>query len=273
MLQSSNYFSPIHMVLTVTAADNNGSSSSPHKSLKHASLDYFAIPNLTPKGPRTNADVGQPHDATLKLGDDGDIRCGSWWCAAGGWPSLKQRVTTEIFFVWQGQGCLTDLDGQRHYFGPGDTVILPKGWSGRWDILEDVHKVWFVHDHPNIEVNPGGGVIRVQIANYHTFAPQYMEALGVRGDAIHGAPSATCQTLFDVGPTAVGVWTCTAGSFPVKERTTTECMHVLEGVFFLTNAHDNTAQRCVAGDTVILPKGWSGYWDIIEPMKKLWCVV
>jgi uncharacterized cupin superfamily protein len=246
----------------------NGISSN---TFQHAPLDYFAIPNLTPKGPRANADVGQPHDATLKLGQDGDLRSGSWWCAAGGWPSLKQRATTEIFFVLKGQGCLTDIDGMRHYFGPGDTVILPKGWCGRWDVLEDIHKVWFVHDHPNIEVpcQP----IRAQIANYHTYAPKYMESQGVRVDAIHGSPSTTSQTLFDVGPTAVGVWTCTPGSFPVINRATTECFHVLEGVFFLTNAEGYTARRCVAGDTVILPQGWSGYWDVIEPVKKLWCVV
>jgi len=44
---------------------------------------------------------------------------------------------------------------------------------------------------------------------------------------------------------------------------------VLEGVFFLTNT-DGTARRCVAGDTVVLPKGWAGMWDVIETVKKVW---
>lgn len=255
----------------ISPKGNNGGSNSNNKKFQHATLDYFAIPNLVPKGPRANADVGQPHDASLKLGQDGDLRSGSWFCAAGGWPSLKQRTTTEIFYVIKGQGCLTDLDGMRHYFGPGDTVILPKGWSGRWDVLEDIHKVWFVHDHPNIEVT--AQPIRVQIANYHTFAPQYMVSSGIRADAIHGSPSTASKVLYDVGPTEVGIWTCTPGSFPVINRQNTECCHVLEGVFFLTNAEDNTSRRCGPGDTVILPKGWSGYWDVIEPVKKLWCVV
>lgn len=239
--------------------------------LIHASKNDFDISNMTPKGPRPNADVGKPHDKTLRLGQDRNIRAGTWWCAAGGWPSLEQRATTEIFYVLKGQGCLTDLDGMRHYFGPGDVVVLPKGWSGRWDVLEDIHNVWFVHEHPNIEhkTNP----IRVEIANYNTFAPQYMTQYGIRKDAIHGSPSAASRTLYEVGPTEVGVWTCTAGSFPVTNRPTTECLHVLEGVFFLTNAVDGTARRCVPGDTVILPKGWSGYWDVIEPLKKLWVIV
>lgn len=117
----------------------------------HAPLSYFHVSKLAPKGPRKGADVGTPHDATRPLllkdgvsavsGVQGTIRAGSWWCAAGGWPSPNERTTTEIFYVLSGYGCLTDLDGVRHYFGPGDVCILPKGWSGRWDIAEDLHKV------------------------------------------------------------------------------------------------------------------------------------
>ena len=59
------------------------------------------------------------------------------------------------------------------------------------------------------------------------------------------------------------------GSFPVKERSTTEAFHVLEGVAFLTNS-DGSARRCTAGDTVVLPVGWSGSWDVIESVKKVW---
>ena len=95
----------------------------------HAPLSYFDVSLLTSKGPRKGADIGEPHDATRKFADLGTtLRSGSWWCAAGGWPSMTPRATTEIFFVLTGHGCLTDADGQRHFFGPGDTVILPKGW-------------------------------------------------------------------------------------------------------------------------------------------------
>ena len=236
----------------------------------HAPLSHFAIDKLTPKGPRKNADVGRPHDATRKLAQVGAVRTGSWWCAAGGWPSLSQRATTEIFLVLSGHGCLTDLDGQQHYFGPGDTVVLPKGWSGRWDVLQDIHKVWVVHDHANIEEtsNP----IRARVAHYNQCAPQYLSSLTARTDAIHGSPHSGADTIYTMGPTEVGYWMCTPGSFPVIDCDSTECFHVLEGVFFLTNA-DGTAMRCVAGDTVMLPKGWTGHWDIIETVKKLWVIV
>lgn len=251
---------------TISAAAGASASTS----FVHAPLSYFALDQLEAKGPRANADVGQPHDATRPL-VKGTTSVGSWWCAAGGWPSPALRATTEVFFVFDGRGCLTDLDGMRHEFGPGDTVILPKGWSGRWDVLQDIHKVWVVVDHPNIEET--SSPIRAVIVPYNSLDPQYLTPQGVRSDATHGAPTTASKTVYDVGPTEVGCWTCTPGSFPVDSpRTTTEAFHVLEGVFFLTNA-DGSARRCVAGDTVKVPKSWTGYWDIIETVRKLWVVV
>ena len=236
----------------------------------HAPFSYFALDRLTPKGPRKNADVGQPHDATRQLVEVGSISAGSWWCAEGGWPSPALRTTTEVFYVFSGHGCVTDLDGTKNEFRKGDTVILPKGWSGRWDIMQPIHKVWFVHEHPNIEEtsNPIRAVITPSLGHQQKhMSPQF-----VLTDATHGSPTTALSTIYNVGPTKVGFWTCTGGSFPVTNLASTECFHVLEGVFFLANA-DGSARRCVAGDTVVLPKGWSGHWDVIETVKKLWVVV
>jgi len=249
----------------------NGACEGAAVTFSHAPLTYFALDKLTPKGPRKNADVGQPHDATRPLVKVGSVSSGSWWCAEGGWPSPALRATTEVFFVFSGRGCVTDLDGARHEFGVGDTVVLPKGWSGRWDIMEPIHKVWFVHDHPDVEET--SSPIRAVITPYITLAKQQsLTPQGVRTDAIHGSPSTASLTIYDKGPTEVGCWTCTPGSFRVVNRATTECFHVLEGVFFITNA-DGNARRCLAGDTVVLPKGWSGHWDVIETVRKLWVVV
>lgn len=29
--------------------------------------------------------------------------------------------------------------------GPGDLVILPPGWSGRWDVIETVRKIFAIY--------------------------------------------------------------------------------------------------------------------------------
>eukprot|EP00523_Entomoneis_sp_CCMP467_P007687 CAMPEP_0168731794 /NCGR_PEP_ID=MMETSP0724-20121128/7443_1 /TAXON_ID=265536 /ORGANISM="Amphiprora sp., Strain CCMP467" /LENGTH=350 /DNA_ID=CAMNT_0008778801 /DNA_START=29 /DNA_END=1081 /DNA_ORIENTATION=+ len=261
-------YSVANGVTTQTAPQDEGATVS--SSLAHAPRSYFDIPKLTPKGPRNNPDVGEPHDSSRKLAQMGMLRSGSWWCAEGGWPSPNARATTEIFFVLSGHGCLTDMDGARHFFGPGDTVLLPKGWSGRWDVMEAIHKVWFVVDH--LQIEEYGYPIRVLVTHYHQFAPQHLKQQGIRGDALDDTtPSPASSTLYDVGPTKVGIWTCSSGSFPMKSPL---CgFHVLEGVLLMHNDEDATTQRVVAGDTVVIPKGWTGYWDVIEPVKKLWVVV
>jgi uncharacterized protein len=96
---------------------------------------------------------------------------------------------------------------------------------------------------------------------------------GVRSDAIHGVPYTASQLVYSVGPsTMVGCWSCTPGSFPIHQLTNTQFFHVLEGVFFVTNP-DGTARRCAAGDTVVLPRGWSGLFDVVDTVRKLNVVV
>ena len=233
----------------------------------HGPISYFDIDKLKSKGPRSNADVGQPHDSTRPLVKVGSLSTGSWWCAAGGWPSPAPRATTEVFYVLKGHACVTDLDGTRNFFGPGDLVILPKGWSGRWDVLQDIHKIWMVTDHADV-LGSTGAIIK----QYNSFSPQQLTPSGVRENASHGSPETASDTYLDNGHMSVGAWTCSPGSFQASQRSTSEAFHLLEGVCFLTN-DDGSSHRCVAGDTVLLPKGWSGHWDVIETVKKLWVAV
>lgn len=240
----------------------------------HAPLTYFAIPKLTPKGPRKNADVGTPHDATRPLtsiiGETTETDAGSWWCAAGGWPSPNPRTTTEVFYVLSGRGRLTDADGMAHDFGPGDVCILPLGWSGRWDIFEDIHKVWVTHDHPPIEQE---GVIRIVVVSSDSMEKRNLVPSGVRSDATFGSPSTSFQMFYGSPVAEVGAWACSPGSFEVSEpQDCTIFFHVLDGTFFISNS-DGSAQRCESGDTIVLPKGWTGYWDIIDTVRKVWVAV
>ena len=144
---------------------------------------------------------------------------------------------------------------------------------GRWDVLEDIHKVWFVQDHANVEVTTDP--IRVTVSHYHEASPHHLLQQGIRPDAAFGTtPQTASRLLLDVGPTMVGYWTCTPGSFPVAAtQQRAEGFHIFEGSMFVTNQMDGSSQKCQAGDTVVLPKGWSGYFDVLETVKKLRVVV
>ena len=145
---------------------------------------------------------------------------------------------------------MTDPDGTPHPFGPGDTVVLPKGWYGRWDIEEFIHKIWTVTEHADVE-----GASR---------RPVVVGLADLAGGNVASEPATQKgSTVYDVGNVAVGSWTCTPGSFTVPTRASAETMHVLRGTGFVTNA-DGSSRRCVAGDTVVLPEGWSGTLDVVE---------
>ena len=120
-----------------------------------------------------------------------------------------------------------------------------------------------MHDHPDV-AGAADSVVRAVVAPL----PGAFRFAVVEG-ALHEAPANVAQTIYDVGPTRVGFLSCAPGNFIVAERKKAECFFVIEGVFFLTNP-DGSARRCAAGDTVVLPKGWSGLWNIIEPVSKVW---
>lgn len=238
-----------------------------------ASASYFATHNLRSKGPRPTYDWGSPADATRQLCDDGTFAAGAWFCTQGGWQSPSQKGATEIFYVLDGYGSLDDADGVRHYFGPGDNVIIPKGHTGRWDVNQDILKIWAVNDHEKIEEN--SSPIRVQVDHYNSWAPHFLTPTSDGNDPLYGPTSSSSvslsKTFYDVGPTKVGIWSSEPGNYVVNDGKRA-WIHVLEGVFIITNGNDGSARRCVAGDTIVLTAGWHGYVDVMETTKKLWTV-
>jgi uncharacterized cupin superfamily protein len=144
-------------------------------------------------------------------------------------------------------------------------------------------QLWLVHEHDEIEVNDD--TVRIIVKHYHELvSSQYQVGPVDIPNALYDTrPTLSTNTLFDVGSTEVSSSTISPGSFFVGARPTTEGFIVLEGTFVLTNSDfkskgdddspNNLAQRCGPGDLVLLPKGWSGYWDILETVKKVSVVV
>jgi uncharacterized cupin superfamily protein len=96
---------------------------------------------LEPTGPRAGADAGSPMTATRVLHDAGPLQVGIWECTPGGW-SIDNRPNTEIVHILAGAARITDADGAVRELLPGSAVVLPRGWSGRWDITQTVRKLY-----------------------------------------------------------------------------------------------------------------------------------
>ncbi len=94
-----------------------------------------------PIGPRTGADRGDPRMSLAEFYSEAGIDVGVWECTPGGW-AIHERPDTEVVHILEGRVRMTDSDGSTREIGPGDVMVLPKGWSGRWDILEFTRKLY-----------------------------------------------------------------------------------------------------------------------------------
>jgi len=67
-----------------------------------------------------------------------------------------------------------------------------------------------------------------------------------------------------------GVWTGAPGVWRVS-FTETEFCHLLEGKVVVT-ADGGDARIFVAGDAFVMPSGFTGTWEVVEPARKFYAV-
>ena len=94
-------------------------------------------------GPRTGADTGTPQMSGRIFYEGNGVQIGVWECTPGGW-AIENRPDHETVQILTGSARLTNADGTSVDLAAGDVLTLPKGWSGRWDILETVRKLYFI---------------------------------------------------------------------------------------------------------------------------------
>ncbi|HVQ87378.1 MAG TPA: cupin domain-containing protein [Actinomycetes bacterium] len=94
-------------------------------------------------GLRPGADSGQPMMSGRIFHDADGFQVGVWECTPGGW-AIENRPDSETVRILKGRARLTDVGGDSVELTAGDVLVLPKGWSGRWDILETVRKYYTV---------------------------------------------------------------------------------------------------------------------------------
>lgn len=101
--------------------------------------------DLPAAGQRAGADSGDPQLGLRMLAPEARGGTGIWECAPGGWPVVN-RPDTEFTYIISGRAKLTDdATGAVTEIAGGDLVILPPGWTGRWDVIETVRKVFAIY--------------------------------------------------------------------------------------------------------------------------------
>lgn len=96
---------------------------------------------LEPWGPRAGHDSGDPQTSGISFFEGHGVSVGVWECTPGGW-TIIDRADTETMLLLAGAVTITPVDGDPVELVEGDVFVLPKGWSGRWDVTETVRKLY-----------------------------------------------------------------------------------------------------------------------------------
>ena len=90
----------------------------------------------------TSLTPGQQEAATpLWQSPDGALEIGVWECTPGQFTADRSAAAEFCYFL-QGTIVMTQLDGTRRTLGPGDAIMLPRGWKGTWEIIEHTRKIY-----------------------------------------------------------------------------------------------------------------------------------
>lgn len=73
---------------------------------------------------------------------------GRWAATRGKW---RVRYTeNELCVMTAGRVVITSDAGEGHSFGPGDAFVVPAGFSGTWEVLEDCAKIYAIFEPAQI---------------------------------------------------------------------------------------------------------------------------
>ena len=89
---------------------------------------------------------------------------------------------------------------------------------------------------------------------------------------ITGNPKMKFAELISRDDLHVGTWSCTPCDWQVDFHEENEVMLVLSGRVRITNA-DGSAKELTKGDVFFIPRGWSGRWETLETMEKLYVII
>jgi len=111
----------------------------------------FRDQSTAPEVDYPNADrrvAGNPKRTTWNhyTNDTGEVFAGEWLCEAGSWRIEFGPTEDEFFYVTQGRVRITDENGKAVEIGAGESLVIPAGFKGIFEVIEPVHKHYMIVD-------------------------------------------------------------------------------------------------------------------------------
>lgn len=79
--------------------------------------------------------------------EDSTVEIGIWECTPGRFTA-DRTASSETCHIISGKVEMTRADGDVRVLGPGDLLVLPRGWKGEWHLIERTRKLYVVHRDP-----------------------------------------------------------------------------------------------------------------------------
>ncbi len=91
---------------------------------------------------------GNPQETFLNLYDDrgGRFACGVWQCTPGV-VAMADWPYDELCVLLAGRVVITPQGGTPAEYRQGDAFVIPKGFTGTWDIRETIRKHYAIQKH------------------------------------------------------------------------------------------------------------------------------
>ncbi|MCG3202780.1 MAG: hypothetical protein NFCOHLIN_02666 [Gammaproteobacteria bacterium] len=90
--------------------------------------------------------AGSPVTTLYNYHSDADDHffTGVWESTPGKWEVVYTEE--EFCVILSGRIVLTDEEGHAEAFGPGDAFVIPAGFTGTWETVEPVRKLYAIYD-------------------------------------------------------------------------------------------------------------------------------
>lgn len=108
-------------------------------------LDLSLDPEVS-EPPADRLIAGTPELRVANYYTDGTQQffAGRWAATRGKW---RVRYTeNELCVMTAGRVVIASDSGERVSFGPGDAFVVPAGFSGTWEVLEDCAKIYAIFE-------------------------------------------------------------------------------------------------------------------------------
>jgi len=95
---------------------------------------------------------------------------------------------------------------------------------------------------------------------------------GKPGNVVSGDPATRLQNYYSdgTGQFFSGIWESSRGKWPVRYAESEFCA-ILEGKCVLTD-ESGKAETFGRGDSFVIPSGFAGTWETVEPVRKLYAI-